>query len=197
VARFGECETVVAVRRGMALTRVEAWSGQDLMATCGRVVALIREERPETVVVDPVGLGAGLVDRLRELQREGSLPAFRLVEENGGARATDAEQFANRRAELYHGLRERYRSGTIAHRPSGDGHPRWPRLREQLTALRYRFSSRGQWLVETKEELRARGIASPDQADAVALCFAPERRAILLPRALVSERPIVWPLPRL
>ena len=161
------------------------------MATCGRVAALIREERPETVVVDPVGLGAGLVDRLRELQREGALPAFRLVEENGGARASDAEQFGNRRAELYHGLRERYRSGEIAHAAP------WPRLREQLTALRYRFSSRGQWLVESKEELRARGIASPDQADAVALCFAPERRAVCSRRALVSERPIVWPLPRL
>jgi phage terminase large subunit len=191
VARFGECETVVAVRRGTTLTRLEAWSGRDLMATCGRVVALIREERPAVVVVDPVGLGAGLVDRLRELLRNQELPCFRLVEENGGARATDAAQFANRRAELYHGLRERYRSGEIAHTGS------WPRLLGQLTALRYRFSSRGQWLVESKEELRARGTPSPDQADAVALCFAPERRALARPTAIVSERPIIWPLPRL
>jgi hypothetical protein len=97
----------------------------------------------------------------------------------------------NRRAELYHGLRERYRSGEIAHAR------RWPRLLGQLTALRYRFTSRGQWLVESKDELRARGVPSPDQADAVALCFAPERRALIRPAALVSERPIAWPLPRL
>jgi phage terminase large subunit len=192
VARFGSCETVVAVRRGERLEAVEAWSGQDLMATCGRVAAMIREWRPGTVVVDPVGLGAGLLDRLRERQREGGLPALALVEENGGARASDAEQFANRRAELFHGLRERYRAGAIAHAR------RFPRLAAQLTALKYRFTSRGQWLVESKEELRARGLPSPDHADAVALCFAPARASALrLPVIRVGTRPVQLPLPRL
>jgi len=165
---------VIAVRRGAALVAISAWSGQDLMATCGRVVDLIREHAPTRVVVDPVGLGAGLLDRLRELQREGSLPPFRLVGENGGARAMDAAQFANRRAEIYHALRERYRTGEIAHARA------WPQLTAQLTALSYRFTSRGQWLIEGKEELRSRGLPSPDWADAVALCFAPEQPALLL-----------------
>jgi hypothetical protein len=190
VARFGECETVVAMRRGARLEALEAWSGLDLMATCGRVIELIRAHAPERVVVDPVGLGAGLLDRLRELQRDGALSLFRLVEENGAARASDPELFANRRAELYHALRERYRAGEIAHALP------FPRLLGQLTALRYRFTSRGQWLIEGKEELRRRGLPSPDQADAVALCFAPEPR-VPRPAALGGVRPVAAPMPRL
>jgi phage terminase large subunit len=190
VARFGECETVVAIRRGARLEALAAWSGSDLMATCGRVIDLIRAHGPERVVIDPVGLGAGLLDRLRERQREGGLPPLKLVEENGAARSSDPEQFVNRRAELYHGLRERYRVGEIAHAQS------FPRLVGQLTALRYRFTSRGQWRIESKEELRARGLPSPDQADAVALCFAPEPR-LPRPAARGGVRPVSTPLPRL
>jgi hypothetical protein len=190
VARFGECETVVAIRRGARLEALAAWSGSDLMATCGRVIDLIRAHAPARVVIDPVGLGAGLLDRLRERQREGGLPPFQLVEENGAARSSDPEQFVNRRAELYHGLRERYRTGEIVHAQL------FPRLVGQLTALRYRFTSRGQWRIESKEELRARGLPSPDQADAVALCFAPEPR-LLRPAARGGLRPVSSPLPRL
>ena len=101
-------------------------------------------------------------------------------------------QFLNRRAELYHALRERYRTGEIRHAGL------WPKLAAQLTGLSYRFTSRGQWQIETKDELRARRLPSPDWADAVALCFAPERPALLLrPVGLCSVRAVETPLPRL
>ena len=192
VARFGDCETVLAIRRGETLAALEGWHGADLMQTCGRVLAAARRERPARLVVDGVGLGAGVVDRLRELQREGELPGCEIVCFASGERASDPARWKSRRDEAYWALRERYRDGAIAHEP-GVG----SRLTGQLTALRYRFTSRGQVEIESKDELRRRGVPSPDHADAVALAFAPLAPPPFLPVARASSRPITWLLPPL
>jgi hypothetical protein len=195
---------VLAIRRGETLAALGRWTGTDLMETCGRVVEAARRERPERIVIDGVGLGAGVVDRLRELQREGgtdpqgwSMAGVEIVLFSSGERASDPSKWKSRRDEAYWALRERYRDGRITHAVgSGEG-PGWSGLTGQLTALRYRFTSRGQVEIESKDELRRRGIPSPDQADAVALAFAPLAPPAFLPVALASRRPIVWPLPRL
>jgi hypothetical protein len=206
VARFGDCETVLAIRRGETLAALERWSGADLMATCGRVMAAARREQPERIVIDGVGMGAGVVDRLRELQRDGgadpqggAIGGIEIVLFSSGERASDPAQWKSRRDEAYWALRERYREGRIAHAATADGEAGqgWSGLTGQLTALRYRYTSRGQVEIESKDELRRRGIPSPDQADAVALAFAPLAAPAFLPAALASHRPVAWPLPRL
>jgi phage terminase large subunit len=160
VARYGSCETVAVVRRGPLVIRLEAWQGQDLMATTGRVVALVREFAPvRAVTVDVIGLGAGVVDRLRE-------QGFRQVAGlNVAERALQPERYASRRDEIYFGLRDRFRDGEIAVQDE--------KLAAQLAAMRYAYTSRGQLKVESKEEMRDRGLKSPDRADALALAFAP------------------------
>jgi hypothetical protein len=195
VARYGSCETVIAVRAGDALVGVQHWRGTDLMHTCGRVVQRCRERRPQRVVIDAVGLGAGLVDRLLELQREGeaALREVQIVAFSSGARALNAERYGSRRDEAYWELRERYREGRIAHVSLAGASA----LTGQLTALRYRFTSRGQVEIESKDELRGRGLASPDQADAVALAFAPMAAPFVLPVALSSLRVVPTPMPTL
>ncbi len=140
---------------------------------------------------DAVGLGAGVVDRLRELVQEGAL-AGEIVAFSAGERALDSVQFNSRRDEAFWELRARYREERIAHAHA------FSALTGQLSQLRYRFTSRGQIQIESKEELRRRSLSSPDQADAVALAFAPlAAPAVCLPLALTSCRPIVWPLPPL
>jgi phage terminase large subunit len=160
VARYGSCETVAVVRRGPLVIRLEAWQGQDLMVTTGRVVALVREYAPvRAVTVDVIGLGAGVVDRLRE-------QGFRQVTGlNVAERALQPERYASRRDEIYFGLRDRFRDGEIAVQDE--------KLAAQLAAMRYAYTSRGQLKVESKEEMRDRGLKSPDRADALALAFAP------------------------
>lgn len=191
VARYGDCESVVVVRRGGLVTRVVAWRGADLMATVGRVAAIAAQECPALgsaastaaaleggsppphslsgarhclIKVDSIGLGAGVVDRLREL----GLPAAGV---NVARRAWDPERFERRRDELYFALRERFRRGEIAL----DDEP----TAAQLSSLRFRYTSGGQLVVESKEELRARGLRSPDRADALMLAFAPVARGPL------------------
>lgn len=159
VARFGGDCTVLAVRRGPVVTRLTAVRGEDTMCTVGRIVQLAYEEVPETIAVDSVGLGAGVLDRLVEQGIAG------VTGVNVALPATDRERFANARAELYWGLRERLRAGEIVL-------PSDPALREELTAIRYRVNSRGQIEIEGKDEMRRRGMRSPDRADALMLLFA-------------------------
>src|SRR5438128_9789732 len=98
VARYGDCETVVALRRGPVLTGMWAWHGADLMHTCGRLVDLARECQPGRLVIDAVGLGAGVVDRLREIQREGKLlQGCRIEAFTSGATPSDPEKHDSRR----------------------------------------------------------------------------------------------------
>jgi phage terminase large subunit len=174
VARFGDCETVAVVRRGEVVTRIEAWRGADLMATTGRVADFAREAAAGEIRVDAVGMGGGVADRLRELARRGELSA-RITEVNGGERPRDRERFERRRDELFWALRERFRRGEIVLSDE--------RTAAQLALLRYRYTSAGRLEVESKEELRARGVPSPDRADALALAFAP---APLAPRLHVA-----------
>ena len=168
LARYGECESVACVRRGITVVELRVWKKEDLMQSAGRVVELVRRHRPVWVKVDVVGLGAGVVDRLHELGIAG------VIGVNGAERPREPERFASLRAEIYFALRDRFSEGTIAI-PADD------RLIAQLAALRYGYTSRGQQKVEGKDEMRERGLPSPDRADALALCFAPVvgvRRAI-------------------
>src|SRR5262249_29646944 len=108
--------------------------------------------------------------------------------------AQDPARFHSRRDEAYWELRRRYQDGEIVHASA------WSALTGQLTSLRYRYTSRGQVDIESKADLRRRGIPSPDQADAVALAFAPEPPVPpppFTPVALGSTRPVSPSLPPL
>ena len=80
-------------------------------------------------------------------------------------RATNPEHFANLKAELYDGLRERFQQGRIRI-------PNNQKLISELASIRYSFTSSGQTRLEDKDELRGRGQPSPDMADALMLAFA-------------------------
>ena len=158
VARFGGDMTVIGVRIGATLTRLRTIHGADLMEVTGEIARMAYECKPENIAVDSIGLGAGVVDRLTEMCIAGVEPV------NAALPARNSERFANRRAELYWALRERFRSGEIAL-------PTDEEMREQLANLRYRHTSRGQILMESKEDMKRRGLHSPDRADMLAMLY--------------------------
>jgi hypothetical protein len=159
VARRGSSETVIVVRRGGVARCVHARVGDDTMRTTGEVIRALRTQAAVTAKVDDVGVGGGVVDRLRE-QKE---PAVGL---NGAQRPQDRQRFANARAEWYWELRERFEHGEIDIDPDDEV------LAEQLCSIRYGVDSAGRIQIESKDEMRVRGMASPDRADALALAFA-------------------------
>lgn len=159
VARYGSDSTVIILRRGERAEIVRRLRGQDTMQVAGAVIDALRSTSATVAKVDVVGLGAGVVDRLKEQKQP-------VREMNAGEAAHDKERFVNRRAEWYWALRERFQAGDIAIPPDDE-------LAAQLASLKYKFDSRGRIQIESKEEMRKRGLPSPDKADALVLAFAP------------------------
>jgi hypothetical protein len=162
VARFGTDRTVICIRQGNHVLALNQHQKLNTMRTTGLVVNAIHKYNPQSVKIDEIGIGAGVLDRLHELnhtQVEGI---------NVGNKATDPEHFFNLRSELYDNLRARFEEQTIVI-PNDDD------LIGQLAAIRVEYTSRGQLKVEPKETMRRRSLPSPDKADALLLAFAPTR----------------------
>jgi hypothetical protein len=169
-ARGGGDKTGIVDRQGRRLGGhiCKRLDEKDLMALAGQIIAIVREIKPVKVVIDTTGLGAGLYDRLRELLGD-------TVEGvNFGAKAYATTHFANRRAEIWDGMREWFRD------PAGVQIPDNDELHGDLTAPNApgtvpggtRFNSSGQLLLEDKDHMRTRLTFSPDLGDAAALTFA-------------------------
>lgn len=155
VARKGDDCSVLTKRQGLFCAPQRVWRGLDLMSLCGAVAQEMRAWEPDAVFIDGVGVGAGVVDRLREL-------GFTVTDAQAGARAIDARKYANRRAEMWGKMREWLASGGI---------PEDQELFDDLTGLEYGFTSSEALLLEKKDDMKKRGLSSPDRADSLALTF--------------------------
>jgi hypothetical protein len=173
VAGPGEDETVVCVRRGPRVELLRAWSNKEPR---GDVLAALRpyQGQLKNVNVDSVGMGYYFAQHLRDH----NLP---VTEVNVGEAAHDREKYANSKAERYWGLRLRAEAGDLAGL-------RDEKTIGQLVGIRYRHNSRGQIVIESKEEGRKRGVKSPDRAEAVMLAFAERRLGFGLVEYLESEQ---------
>ena len=163
VARQGSDSSVLAKRQGPIVHPLTVWRNLDLMQLTGAVKAEYDAidnpaKRPVEIIVDSNGFGAGVLDRLRELD----LPARGL---NVSERALQKETYLNLRAELWFKVKS-WLEGMDVKLPLDDA------LWSELAAPRYHFTSSGKLQVESKEAMKKRGVASPDRADAVARCLA-------------------------
>lgn len=158
VARGGSDKTIIFWRRGPKADLYSESHHEDTMQTAGRVKVALETTGATNAAVDADGLGAGVFDRLAEQ----GLPA---QEMRGGFKARDSERFVNKRAEWYWGLRTRFEDGDIDI-PDDD------ELLAQLTSMKWRLNSRGQIVLESKDDMKARGLPSPDKADALAYACA-------------------------
>ena len=155
-ARFGSDSTVIAVRQGRDIIAIKRYKGDDTMETAGRVIEMIDEYQPALVNIDEGGLGAGVVDRLKE-QR------YKVKGVNFGNKAKNGMMYGNKRAEMWGDMREWLKSASIP----GDRY-----LKSDLISPMMKPDSKGSIFLESKKDMRARGLASPDAADAIALTFA-------------------------
>jgi hypothetical protein len=163
VARFGSDRSALCKRRGNAVTEpIKTWKNLDLMQLTGAVVAeyeiLPPSERPTEILVDSIGLGAGVVDRLREL----NLPARGINVSESPAMGTT---YRNLKAELWYKAKSWLEARDCRL-------PKDELLIAELATVRYSFTSNGKIQIEGKDEIRKRGLASPDKADAFCLTFA-------------------------
>ncbi len=162
VARFGDDRTALAKRTSNALLEpIKWWRGKDLMETCGLVVAEYdatpQDNQPTGIYVDSIGLGAGVVDRLRER----GLPVIGV---NVAESPAVKEQYLRLRDELWWSMREWFEARDVRM-------PRDEELIGELCMPTYKLTSAGKIQVESKSDMKARGIASPDLADSLMLTF--------------------------
>ena len=180
VARFGSDKTALAKRQGNTITEINSWQGLDLMQTVGRVKAeydgLPMSIRPSEIMVDVIGMGGGVVDRLREL----GLPVRGI---NVAESPSMKDTYTNLRAELWFKMR-----GWLEQR--GAKLPRNEQLIAELTSIRYSFVSSGKMKAEGKDDMRKRGLASPDLADAVCLTLASDAATALGGKASTWGKPL-------
>lgn len=156
VARFGDDRSCFFLRQGKVAFRPKVFRNLDLMALADQVALSIERANPDAVFVDQTGLGAGVVDRLRQLGHV-------IVGVEFGGKAADAH-FLNKRSEMWWLMADWVKAGASI---PDDGE-----LISELTSPTYKFDSAGKLALESKAELKARGLPSPDKADALAVTFA-------------------------
>jgi phage terminase large subunit len=166
VARFGDDRTALAKRRGNTMPEpVKWWRQKDTMQVAGLVMEeyrfleqTARDLLPAEILVDVIGLGAGVVDRLNEL----GLPVRGV---NVAEQPAASERFMRLRDELWFRARDWFRERQCKMVKD-------EALISELTAPTYTFTSSGKIVVEPKDEMKKRGLRSPDLADAFILTFA-------------------------
>lgn len=180
VARFGDDENVLIRRSRLHVNpKIMHWSGKNLMRTAGNVKAewdaCPAHLRPDEILVDDIGMGGGVVDRLQEL----GLPVRGI---NVGESAGTKEKYFNLRSELWFTGKEWLEklNKSLPRCPGGCAQE-CPHeiLAMQLVMPRYTIKSNGKTLVEPKDAMKKRGEKSPDFADAFMLTFAGEPATLL------------------
>lgn len=180
-ARYGDDRSAVVARRGNLSWVVDSWMGMDTQTTAQRVMTLadqlrLRDENDVPtewdveIRVDVIGLGAGVVDRLAEESRKPGQEWFQVREINGAA-APPQEQggavqgYGNARAYFYDQAKQQMASGGLKISEHTV-------LRDELSGVRFKYSA-SKMYIESKEEMRKRGVKSPDYADALIYAAAP------------------------
>lgn len=167
VARSGEDKTLMAIRLGNIITELRETSKEDTMQTAGRVVGVLDGADSMVAIVDVIGIGAGVVDRLRE--RKKSVEPFNASAGTKRRDSTNELGFVNCRAASWWNLREMLdpASGHDLALPPDDV------LTGDLTAPHWRVMSGGNIQVEPKEDIKKRIGRSPDRGDAVVMAVWP------------------------
>lgn len=171
-ARFGDDRSVIFKRQGLQAFNPVVYRGLDNMELAARVAAQIEAWQPDAVFIDS-GAGAGVIDRLRQLE-------FDVIEVPFGGKALQQNMFLNRRAEMWWTMKEWLEQGGAI--------PNDPGLKQELATPIYWFDAAGRKVLEPKDEIKKRlqGGGSPDMADALALTFAyPVRKK--LPQDIYSK----------
>lgn len=157
-ARFGDDRSVIFKRQGLQAFDPLVYRGVDNMELAARVANTIEQWEPDAVFIDS-GAGAGVIDRLRQLE-------YDVIEVPFGGKAIHPNLFLNRRAEMWWEMRDWIGQGGSI--------PNLASLKQELATPVYWFDSAGRKVLEPKDEIKKRlqGGGSPDMADALALTFA-------------------------
>jgi hypothetical protein len=173
-ARFGDDHSTLAIRQGRDAKRRpwRRWHGADSMTIAGDINNEIHRWMPDAIFIDAGGPNAGgVIDRLRQLNRDTQWEQM-IFEINFGTTQPgmtalfnneERVRVANKRAQMWQRMKTWLAKGAI---------PDEQQVKDDLTGVEYSYNADQAIMLEKKEHMKARGLASPDDADALALTFA-------------------------
>ncbi len=165
-ARFGADRTVICLREGNRVHPLVKIDNMDLVQLTEVVYNEVVSFNPDEIIVDETGLGAGLYDNLlRKKKARNKLSAY-----NGAASPQDEDSYLNCRAETYWHLRSLLHEEEVQL-------PQDELLEGQLTGIKYQYNTYKRHTVikmESKDDMRRRGMMSPNEADAIVMAFSDE-----------------------
>jgi hypothetical protein len=163
VARFGDDKSIIRFRRGRDARSIPAqkYRGVDTMTLSSYIVEAIAEHNPVVCFIDGNGVGGGVVDRVISLL--GKRPNCTIIEVQAGGKANASKDYFNKRAECWGLMRKWLEVGAIDEDTE---------LRDDLIGPEYGFDSDNRIQLEKKDDMKKRGLASPDDGDTLSLTFA-------------------------
>lgn len=167
VARFGDDESVIGIRQGLRYKILERLRGVDTTQLAMRTMYFAKINEPRALVIDGDGVGGGVVDYINLYFADWmkNRPYFKLKEFHGAGAVADKSMYYNKRAEVWGLMRDWLVTGSI---------PDDPEVEADLVGPEYFFSSKNQIQLESKEDMKKRGLSSPDIGDNLAMTFAVE-----------------------
>lgn len=179
VARFGDDKTVITARIGNRVFMPDKYTKKSTMETAGNVILTAKRFmekyknlKAAVIKIDDTGVGGGVTDRVTEVVYEEKLP-FTLIGVNNGSSATD-DYYANLGAQIWGELRDALEenfSAIMQGQPPVIELPDDVDLVKQLSNRKKKITSKGKIQLESKDDMKARGIGSPDVADSVTLAW--------------------------
>lgn len=180
VARFGDDKTVITPRISGRVFEFRKYAKKSTMETAGNVIRCCKEYmgkhaniRTCLIKVDDSGVGGGVTDRLKEVIQEEKLP-YRVIPVNNGESAAD-EYYFNLGAQLWGNIKELLEQN-FSNKMQGKNDvqielPYDDEMIKQLSVRKYHMTSKGKIQMESKDDMKKRGIGSPDTADSLSLAL--------------------------
>ena len=170
VARFGDNKSVCGTRQGRKVKILQKWMGLATDQLTDRFIEIIEDEQPDAIVVDGDGIGGAVVDNLtRRGYNKSTMKGHKIIlfEFHGAETPNDPKQWYNRRAECWGIMRNAMKDGFQIDDDK--------ELVADLVGPEYTFQTKGGFdviLLESKADMQARGLASPDNADMLMMSFS-------------------------
>jgi hypothetical protein len=159
IARHGDDSSVLCIRQGRKVHEIVRYKIDDLTALAGKVAEKAKEWKPEQIAIDVVGMGWGVYDLLAKWKYD---PILQDVQ--AGKKAQEENKYVNVRSEMWDRMKKSIKEGLELVRDE--------QLKVDLTGIEYDYDTKLRLQLEKKSDMKARGLASPDSAEALALTFA-------------------------
>jgi len=162
VARFGDDDSVIYTNSGGRLRHFATWNKSNAVESANRIHEAAIALNAKEVRVDGTGLGAPIVDMLAGMCGN----KYVVISIVGSAASPDNTRWLNARAAGYDTMREKMILGNIDLEMNDNG------LIDEMMSIKYKFSTKGSIQIESKDDMRSRGVKSPDNLDALVYASA-------------------------